>query len=125
MLLFALSLPASAQGVSTTEILIGQTGGFTGTSTHVCQIVAADLAALGDLNFDDEGAMQQETLLDADTAGYPADGNSAGMRILVVGPDYQTLEDLDAFLVAFTDLLVHFDSVAAADIDNGRLLVLL
>jgi hypothetical protein len=61
--------------------------------------------------------VEQKAFFNADAAGNTAYGNAAGMAAFAVGPDYQTLEHLNALFGAFFNFLVHLNGVAAFDVD--------
>src|SRR5690606_37647048 len=73
------------------KVHAGQAGALTSALAHVAEVVAADFAALGNLNLQNERAVQQKTLFDANTAGNTANGDAAGVCALAVGADHQTL----------------------------------
>src|SRR5690606_16745462 len=107
------------------KVHAGQAGALAGAAAHVSQIVAADLAALGNFYLKHQRAVQQKALFYADTAGNAADGDAAGVAALAVGADNHALKNLNALFVAFADFLVHFDGVAAFYVYNSALLKLL
>jgi hypothetical protein len=102
-----------------------QASGLTGALTHVAKIIAADFTTLGNFYLYDQRAVEQEALLNADTAGDAADGDAAGMATLEIGADNQALEDLDTFFVTFSDLLMNAHGVTTPDVYDGRFLILL
>ncbi len=67
--------------------------------------------------------MEQKALFNTDATSNTADRNPTGVAALLVGADYQTLENLDTLFIALTDLLMDFDGITAADVDDGRFFV--
>jgi hypothetical protein len=90
--------------------------------THVAQVVAANFAAFGYLYLEYEGAVEQKALFYTNTARKPSYGNAARMAALAVTAYDESLKNLDALFVALANLLVHFDSIATADIYDSTLL---
>lgn len=107
------------------EVNSCETGTLTGAATEVAEVVAAYLGTLGNFDLQDERAVEQEALFNADTACDLANSDAARQALLAVTTDNDTLKNLGSLFVTFFNLLVHTYGVARTDVDDLALHVLL
>jgi hypothetical protein len=109
----------------TVKVNTSQTSSLTSTGSHVGKVIAANFAALCYLNLHNQWAMKQEALFYTRTTCHTANDDTVSVGTFLAYADNQTLENLNALFVAFTNLLVNLNSVAALNVDNFWLVVLL
>lgn len=85
---------------------------------------AADLAAVGDLDFGDARGVDREDALDALAVGDFADGEG-GVDGRSVACDDEAGEDLDTFLATFDNAAMDLDGVSDVEISDVWLELLL
>ena len=94
---------------------------FAGASAQEVQAGAADFAVAFDNYFVDAGAAQQEGTFNANTIGSNTADGECGIVAAIVHVEDNPFEFLDAFAIAFLDLHMHADRIAAAEFGNVRI----
>ena len=90
-------------------------GSLARTTTQVEQLCAADLALADNGDLLNEGAVDGEDTLNADTVGNAANGKGLCNAAVLLSND-GALEDLDTLTGAFLDLDVYLDGIAHIDL---------
>ncbi len=94
-------------------------GCFAAELADVIQLRAPDAAFADDFDLVDHLRMEREDAFDTVSERHLADGEcGAGAAMFLRNAN--ALEDLDAFLVAFLDLYVHFDGIARFEFGKIR-----
>lgn len=120
-----LGLGGFGEGVDgdTVEIFTLEAGGLTRALAEVSKVVTADFGTLDNLDFLNQGAVEQERFLDADARGDLANGDASSVGLFASDAEDYAFEDLETELLTFFNFLGNFDGVARADINNGMFLL--
>lgn len=98
-------------------LLLVDTSGFAGAIAKVAQLGAANAARADSFDLGDVRRMQRVNFFNRDTLGDFADGKRRASSAAAAATTHNhTLENLDAFLVAFHDLLMNRDGVPGSEI---------
>src|ERR1035438_1189630 len=118
---------APGNGIARTPLFasaLAQTGRFAFEAAQVVELGATGAAGAHDVDMVDHRGVQREDALNAGAEAGLADGNGLA-HAGVVAADRDTLEGLQAFLVAFPDLHVDADGIADPELRKVHSLILI